>query len=66
MTTTPLTGQDRGRSLPGGTGDDDREIPFRFGEPIKVEVEFIGDRKRELEIELEFEWAEGSDSLNVG
>jgi amphi-Trp domain-containing protein len=45
---------------------DEWEIPFRFGEPIEVEVEFIGDRKRELEIELEFEWAEGSDSLNVG
>jgi len=44
---------------------DEWEIPFRFGEPIGVEVEFIGDRKRELEIELEFDWAEGSDSLNV-
>ncbi|SEO90730.1 amphi-Trp domain-containing protein [Halogranum amylolyticum] len=44
---------------------DDWEIPFRFGEPIEVEVEFIGERKRELEIELEFEWAEDEGQLNV-
>lgn len=37
---------------------DDWEIPFRFAEPIEVEVEFLGERKRELEIELEFEWPE--------
>jgi amphi-Trp domain-containing protein len=41
------------------------EIPFRFGEPIEVEVEFIGERKRELEIELEFEWEDGDGSLSV-
>jgi amphi-Trp domain-containing protein len=45
---------------------DDWEIPFRFGDPIEVEVEFLGERKRELEIELEFEWDEGGDgSLTV-
>lgn len=43
---------------------DEWEIPFRFGDPIEVEVEFIGDGKRELEIELEFEWDE-DDSLSV-
>lgn len=44
---------------------DDWEIPFRFGEPIEVEVEFIGERKRELEIELEFEWEEEEGQLTV-
>lgn len=44
---------------------DSWEIPFRFGEPVGVEVEFIGERKRELEIELEFEWADEDDSLRV-
>jgi amphi-Trp domain-containing protein len=44
---------------------DEWEIPFRFGEPIEVEVEFIGERKRELEIELEFEWDDGDGSLSV-
>lgn len=44
---------------------DEWEIPFRFGEPVGVEVEFIGERTRELEIELEFEWADGDDSLRV-
>jgi amphi-Trp domain-containing protein len=44
---------------------DDWEIPFRFSEPIEVEVEFIGERKRELEIELEFEWEEDEGRLNV-
>ncbi|MFC6836148.1 amphi-Trp domain-containing protein [Halomarina ordinaria] len=44
---------------------DDWEIPFRFDEPIEVEVEFIGERKRELEIELEFEWAGEESELSV-
>ena len=44
---------------------DDWEIPFRFGEPIEVEVEFIGERKRELEVELEFEWEEEEGQLTV-
>lgn len=41
----------------------DWEIPFRFGEPIEVEVEFLGGREgeRELEIELEFDWKEADD-----
>jgi len=43
---------------------EDWEIPFRFADPIEVEVEFIGDGTRELEIELEFEWG-GDDDLNV-
>ncbi|MFH5801659.1 amphi-Trp domain-containing protein [Haladaptatus sp. CMAA 1911] len=41
------------------------EIPFQFREPIEVEIEFIGDGKRELEVELEFEWDSEDDSLNV-
>jgi amphi-Trp domain-containing protein len=44
---------------------DSWEIPFRFGEPIEVEVEFIGERTRELEIELEFEWDDDDSSLTV-
>lgn len=44
---------------------DDWEIPFEFREPIEVEVEFIGDEKRELEIELEFEWRDGEGHLDV-
>lgn len=44
---------------------DDWEIPFRFGDPVNVEVEFIGERTRELEIELEFEWDDGDDGLSV-
>lgn len=44
---------------------DDWEIPFRFREPIEVEIEFIGDGKRELEIELEFDWRDDDESLEV-
>jgi amphi-Trp domain-containing protein len=44
---------------------DEWEIPFTFREPIEVEVEFIGDGKRELEIELEFDWGEEDQELNV-
>ncbi|PSQ32582.1 amphi-Trp domain-containing protein [Halobacteriales archaeon SW_10_68_16] len=43
---------------------DEWEIPFQFREPIEVEVEFIGDGSRELEVELEFEWAD-DDALPV-
>lgn len=44
---------------------DEWEIPFQFSDPINVEVEFIGERKRELEIEVEFEWVEEGGSLTV-
>lgn len=44
---------------------DDWRIPFSFREPIEVEVEFIGDGKRELEIELEFEWGDEDQRLDV-
>lgn len=44
---------------------DDWQIPFEFREPIEVEVEFIGDGKRELEIELEFEWGGEDETLDV-
>lgn len=44
---------------------EDWEIPFRFAEPIEVEVEFLGEHERELEIELEFEWATEGESLHV-
>lgn len=40
----------------------DWEIPFEYREPIEVEVEFVGERTHELEIEFEFEAPkEGSD-----
>lgn len=44
---------------------DEWQIPFTFREPIEVEVEFIGDGSRELEIELEFEWGEEDQGLDV-
>lgn len=44
----------------------DWEIPFQFREPIEVEVEFIGDDRRELEIELEFDWDDRGNDLSVG
>ncbi len=41
---------------------DDWEIPFRYREPIEVEIEFSKQREGELEIEVEFSEArdEGS------
>lgn len=36
---------------------DDWELPFAFGEPVKLEVEFEGDGEPELEIEVEFSGA---------
>ncbi len=33
--------------------DDDWELPFAFGEPVKLDVEFEGDGEPELEIEVE-------------
>lgn len=44
---------------------DDWEIPFEYGEPIEVEVEFSNRSGRELEIELEFEEPDDSDGLAV-
>ncbi len=43
----------------------DWEIPFEYGEPIEVEVEFAERRTRELEIELEFTEPEGRGDLSV-
>lgn len=34
------------------TGDD-WELPFSFGEPVKLDIEFEGDGEPELEIEVE-------------
>lgn len=34
------------------TGDD-WELPFAFGEPVKLDIEFEGDGEPELEIEVE-------------
>lgn len=36
------------------TGDD-WELPFAFGEPVKLDIEFEGDGEPELEIEVELE-----------
>ncbi|MFB6141671.1 MAG: amphi-Trp domain-containing protein [Halosimplex sp.] len=41
------------------------EIPFRYAEPIEVEVEFTGGRTDELEIELEFTEPAQDDGLAV-
>jgi len=41
------------------------EVPFEYGEPIEVEVEFVSQREGELEIELEFDGAREKDGLNV-
>ncbi len=32
---------------------DDWELPFSFGEPVKLDIEFEGDGEPELEIEVE-------------
>lgn len=34
---------------------DDWELPFAFGEPVNLDVEFEGDDEPELEIEVELE-----------
>ncbi|PSP55842.1 amphi-Trp domain-containing protein [Halobacteriales archaeon QS_1_67_19] len=36
------------------TGDD-WELPFAFGEPVELDVEFAGDGEPELEIEVELQ-----------
>jgi len=41
------------------------QIPFAFGEPIEVEVEFTGGRRDELELEVEFEESGDGDGLDV-
>lgn len=41
------------------------EIPFEYREPIEVEIEFGGQRTKELEIELEFEQAKDGSGLNA-
>lgn len=41
------------------------EIPFAYGEPIEVEVEFTGGRKNELEVEVEFTEPHDHDGLSV-
>lgn len=43
----------------------DWEIPFEFAEPIEVEVEFVGGRKDELEVEVEFTEAHSGSDLSV-
>jgi amphi-Trp domain-containing protein len=44
---------------------DEWEIPFEFDEPIEVEVEFVGETHRQLELELEFEWSPADDEIDV-
>jgi amphi-Trp domain-containing protein len=44
---------------------DEWEIPFEFDEPIEVEVEFVGETHRQLELELEFEWSPAGDEIGV-
>jgi amphi-Trp domain-containing protein len=44
---------------------DEWKIPFEFDEPIEVEVEFVGETHRQLELELEFEWSPPEDELGV-
>ncbi len=41
------------------------EIPFEYRTPIEVEIEFTGQRDRELEIELEFSEQRGGSDLAV-
>lgn len=41
------------------------EIPFEFGEPIEVEVEFTTRKERELEIEIEFTEPREREGLSV-
>lgn len=43
----------------------DWEIPFRYDEPIEVEVEFTSRNERELEVEIEFSEPRDSDRLGV-
>lgn len=41
------------------------EIPFEFDEPIEVEVEFVGEKHGQLELELEFEHSPADDQIDV-
>lgn len=41
------------------------EIPFKFDEPIEVEVEFVGEKHGQLEVELEFEHSPDDDRIDV-
>lgn len=41
------------------------EIPFKYREPIEVEVEFTGGRQSELEIEIEFTEPNDGGDLSV-
>jgi amphi-Trp domain-containing protein len=41
------------------------QIPFAFGEPIEVEVEFTGGRRDELEVEVVFVESGDGDGLDV-
>ena len=44
---------------------DEWEIPFEFDEPIEVEVEFVGEKHGQLELELEFEHSPSDDNIDV-
>ena len=44
---------------------DEWEIPFEFDEPIEVEVEFVGEKHGQLELELEFEHSPADDNIDV-
>ncbi|WP_049897264.1 amphi-Trp domain-containing protein [Halorubrum distributum] len=46
------------------TGDD-WELPFAFGEPVKLDIEFEGDGEPELEIEVELSGRIGDDTPDI-
>ncbi|MFC7130773.1 amphi-Trp domain-containing protein [Haloferax chudinovii] len=58
-----------GEQLRDGTeltlSTEDWELPFRFDEPVEVEVEFLGHGDRELEIELELRGAHDDPAPDV-
>ncbi|MFD1632755.1 amphi-Trp domain-containing protein [Haloplanus ruber] len=60
-----------GEQLQSGDGDvtisgDDWEIPFTYGEPVELEIEFVGGADAELEIEVELSAARDGEMPSLG
>jgi len=60
-----------GEQLQSGDGDvtitgDDWDLPFAYGEPVELEIEFVGGPESELEIELELSAAGGESPPSLG
>jgi len=60
-----------GEQLQSGEGNvtisgDDWELPFAYGEPVELEIEFAGGPDSELEIELELSAASDESPPSLG